>query len=268
MGESVARGFGVAGALDHGLIEQIAAAAEAAGYRTFWANDTPGGEGLAALAAAARSTTRIRLGVGVIPVDRTPPERIAARVRELALPQDRLVLGIGAGATRSGSVALVEAAARSLKALVRCPVLIGALGPRMCALGGRVADGVLLNWLTPEQAAVSAGMVRAVAREAGRPQPEVAAYVRVALPEGRANLEAEAERYERFPSYAAHFARMGARAVQTAVIGDAAAIQRGLWAFETVVDEVVARAIVPEEALAPYLALLEAARPIQTEARP
>lgn len=263
----MARGFGVAGALDHGLIEQIAAAAEAAGYRTFWANDTPGGEGLAALAVAARSTTRIRLGVGVIPVDRTPPDRIAARVRELALPEDRLVLGIGAGATRSGSVALVEAAVRSLKALIRCPVLIGALGPRMCALGGRVADGVLLNWLIPEQAAVSTAMVRAVAREAGRPQPEVAAYVRVALPEGRANLEAEAERYERFPSYAAHFARMGVRAVQTAVIGDAAAIQRGLWAFETVVNEVVVRAIVPEEALAPYLALLEAARPIQSEAR-
>jgi alkanesulfonate monooxygenase SsuD/methylene tetrahydromethanopterin reductase-like flavin-dependent oxidoreductase (luciferase family) len=251
----------VAGALDHAIIERVAVAAEAAGYRTLWANDTPGGEGLAALAAAARVTARIRLGVGVIPVDRTPADRIAARVRELKIPQDRLVLGIGAGAMRRGSVPRVEEAVLALKALVSCPVVVGALGPRMCELGGRVADGVLLNWLTPVQAAVAAESVRAAAREAGRPRPEVAAYVRVALPEARAKLEAEAERYERFPSYAAHFARMGVRAVETAVIGDPAAIQHGLSAFDSAVDEVVVRAVVPEERHESYLALVEAARP-------
>ena len=35
------RGFGVAGALPHDVIRTLAAAAEAAGYHTFWVNDTP-----------------------------------------------------------------------------------------------------------------------------------------------------------------------------------------------------------------------------------
>ena len=35
------RGFGVAGALPHDVIRTLASAAEAAGYHTFWVNDTP-----------------------------------------------------------------------------------------------------------------------------------------------------------------------------------------------------------------------------------
>jgi hypothetical protein len=42
---AAARGFGVAGALDHRIVAEVAAAAEAAGYASFWANDTPGGDG-------------------------------------------------------------------------------------------------------------------------------------------------------------------------------------------------------------------------------
>ncbi|HEY8448220.1 MAG TPA: LLM class flavin-dependent oxidoreductase [Thermomicrobiales bacterium] len=257
----MARGFGVAGALDHALIERIAKAAEDAGYRTFWVNDTPDGDGLAALAAAARATNRIRLGVGVIAVSRIPAATIAARVSELSLPQERLVVGIGSGGVRQGAVELVEQAAVELKGSLACPVIVGALGPRMCALGGRAADGVLLNWLTPEQAAASGELTRVAAREAGRPAPEVSAYVRVAFPEGRSRLESEAGRYARIPSYAAHFARMGVEPIATAVFGEAPEIQRGLAPFEAVLDEVVIRAIVAQETLEPYLALVEAGRP-------
>src|SRR5689334_20672605 len=59
------RGFGVAGALPHDIIRTLAPAAEAAGYGAFWVNDTPQGDGLAALAVAAAVTKTIRLGVGV-----------------------------------------------------------------------------------------------------------------------------------------------------------------------------------------------------------
>jgi alkanesulfonate monooxygenase SsuD/methylene tetrahydromethanopterin reductase-like flavin-dependent oxidoreductase (luciferase family) len=62
------RGLGIAGSLDYRIVEQVASTVEKAGYSSFWANDTPGGEGLASLAAAARVTDIIDLGVGVIPV--------------------------------------------------------------------------------------------------------------------------------------------------------------------------------------------------------
>ena len=77
------RGFGVAGALPHDVIRALAAAAEAAGYHTFWVNDTPHGDGLASLRAAAEVTSEILLGVGVIPLDRQPADVIARRVDEL-----------------------------------------------------------------------------------------------------------------------------------------------------------------------------------------
>jgi len=72
-----ARGFGLAAAVSHEVIRAAASACEALGYRTFWVNDTPDGDGLAALAAAASVTSRIALGVGVLPLSRWTPERIA-----------------------------------------------------------------------------------------------------------------------------------------------------------------------------------------------
>ena len=48
------------------------------------------------------------------------------------------------------------------------PVYLAALGPRMTDLAGRVADGVMLNLMTPAQAGQAAGVVRAAARAAGR----------------------------------------------------------------------------------------------------
>ncbi len=48
------------------------------------------------------------------------------------------------------------------------PIYLGAMGPKMLALGGEVADGVLGLSFPPERAAASAAIVRAAAREAGR----------------------------------------------------------------------------------------------------
>lgn len=252
------RGFGIAGALDHGIVSHLASAAERKGWDAFWANDTPGGEGLASLAAAARATERIDLGVGVIAVDRISPTQIAGRLRELDLPLDRVIVGIGSGGVRKGSIALMRAAVAELRELAPVRIYIGALGPAMCRLSGEVADGVLLNWLTPEQAQASGEEIRAVASEVGRPVPEIAAYVRVAQASGRARLAIEADRYTSFPQYGAHFARMGVPAIETTVSGTDSEIQSGLAAFEGKVDEVILRAIVADETLDAYLALLDA----------
>ncbi len=256
------RGFGVAGALDRKIVRRVAEEAERLGYDAFWANDTPDGDGLAALAEATEVTTTIRLGVGVIPLDRQPAGRIADRVVELDLPVDRLIVGVGSGRSKR-PLNLVQESVPELRDRTGATVIVGGLGPKMCALAGRVADGILLNWLTPDFAVLSADLVRHAAAQASRPSPLIAAYVRTALG-GPASqrLQAEADRYASYPSYAAHFTRMGVPAVETGVAGESPAeLQQGLAAFEAAVDQVVVRAVVGNEDLDDYLALLAAAAP-------
>jgi len=256
------RGFGVAGALPHDDIRALAPAAEAAGYHTFWVNDTPHGDGLAALRAAADLTSEILLGVGGIPPERQPAEMIVPRVDELGLPQERLIIGVGSG-TPKGGLARVRAGATTLEERLEAPIVVGALGPNMCALAGSNSDGVLLNWLTAEYVVPSATIVIAAAREAGRPRPLILGYVRTVYgPGAREVFAEEAGRYGRFPAYAANFARMGTPAESTAVIGDTEAeIQAGLASFTSELDETVVRAITGEESADAYMALLNAAAP-------
>lgn len=252
------RGFGVAAAIPDEMIAPLAKAAEDAGYSTFWVNDTPGADGIEALARAAKSTSTIRLGVGVIPLDRRSSESIANSVQQAQLPADRLVIGIGAGGARVGSLGLVERGIVELQERTGSMVAVGALGMNMIDLAGRVADGVVLNWLTPAWAMQSAE----AARRHQRDEPlEIVGYVRTALEKSRAKAKAEADRYSSFPAYARHFERMGVPAVETCVIGDSESISSGLQAFDAALDETVVRAIVSGESLESYLALLEAGRP-------
>jgi alkanesulfonate monooxygenase SsuD/methylene tetrahydromethanopterin reductase-like flavin-dependent oxidoreductase (luciferase family) len=260
------RGFGIAGGLDPAIVRAIASEAEARGYATFWANDTPTGEGLATLAEAAAVTERIRLGVGVLPLDRQPPEQILRRIEELRLPVERLTLGVGSGGAK-GQAALdvVRAGCAALVGATAADVVVGALGPKMTALAGEASDGALLSWLIPAQAQQSAALVRSAAQAAGRPVPRVCSYFRVALgPKALPRLRAEAERYAGFPAYAAHFRRMGVQAIDTCVFGeDPAAVRAGLARFDTALDETVVRAIVAGETAEAYLALLRAVDPAQ-----
>jgi 5,10-methylenetetrahydromethanopterin reductase len=57
------------------------------------------------------------------------------------------------------------------------PVYLAALSPRMLELAGRVADGVILNLMSPAQASRAAAAVRAAARTAGRDPVEVVCVV-------------------------------------------------------------------------------------------
>jgi alkanesulfonate monooxygenase SsuD/methylene tetrahydromethanopterin reductase-like flavin-dependent oxidoreductase (luciferase family) len=257
------RGFGVAGALDQTLIQTIAAAVEQAGYDAFWANDTPNGDGLSALAAAAEVTGRVKLGVGVIPVDRQPAEAILRKVHNLNLPTERLVIGIGSGGMHNGGLERVREAAEQLSQKSDATVLVGALGPKMCRVAGEAADGVLLNWLTPRQAAASAAIVRDAAEQHGRSNAMIAAYVRVALGEAsRPKLEGESRFYGRIPQYARHFEKMTVQPIETTVFGDTReALQAGLAPFDQVLDETIVRAVTAEDTEAAYMALVRAAAP-------
>jgi alkanesulfonate monooxygenase SsuD/methylene tetrahydromethanopterin reductase-like flavin-dependent oxidoreductase (luciferase family) len=258
----VGRGFGVAATVSHDVVREVAREAETLGYTSFWANDTPGGDGLTALAAAAEATERIWLGVGVIPLDRRPAGGIAADVDRLGLPQERLLLGVGSGGDPKG-LALVRDGVAGLRGRLSAQVVISALGPNMCRLAGEVAYGVLFNWLTPEFAERSGAWVTDAAAAVNRPRPRLMAYVRAALlPQAEARLEQEAGRYASFPKYAAHFERMGTSARDTCVAGtDAATLQAGISAHERVLDETVVRAITADDTAASILELLHACAP-------
>jgi alkanesulfonate monooxygenase SsuD/methylene tetrahydromethanopterin reductase-like flavin-dependent oxidoreductase (luciferase family) len=88
------------------------------------------------------------------------------------------------------------------------PVCLAALGPRMLELAGRIADGVLLNLMTPAQAGEAARAVRASARAAGRDPAsvEVACVVHCCVTDGGADSRAAAAAAARgiVPSYVLH----------------------------------------------------------------
>jgi alkanesulfonate monooxygenase SsuD/methylene tetrahydromethanopterin reductase-like flavin-dependent oxidoreductase (luciferase family) len=243
------------------VVRASAQEAERLEYTSFWVNHPGATDGLAALALAAGGTRRIALGVGVIPLHTRGPAEIVQGVRAQALPLDRLLLGVGSASP--DALERVRAGVAALRAQLPVPLVVAALGPRMCRLAGEVADGVLFNWLTPEYARRSAELVRAGAAAAGRRPPTLFAYVRVAL--GRAagdRLADEGSRYAAIPAYASHFARMGVKPVETAIAAERPEeIPPALGRWRGAVDEVVVRAVTVTDTIEETVALLRAAPP-------
>ncbi|GAB3384768.1 hypothetical protein GCM10027568_01040 [Humibacter soli] len=245
--------IGVAGTLGPDAIALLAPAVEQAGFRSLWVNDTPGGDSIAALEAAADVTSSLLLATGVIPVDRRHAHAIVSAVRRAELPEHRLVLGIGAGQTRNGALAMVGDAVEVLHDRLSARVLVGALGPKMRRLGARRADGVLLSWLTPAVAIEQAGEARGAASAS-----HVALYVRTALEASAGSrLAEEAARYGGYPAYAANFERLGIGAQQTVM--DAERFDERIRQYRDAVDEVVLRVIAPGDTVDDHLRFIEAA---------
>jgi alkanesulfonate monooxygenase SsuD/methylene tetrahydromethanopterin reductase-like flavin-dependent oxidoreductase (luciferase family) len=254
-------GFALFAAAAPEIIRASARETERLGYRSFWVNHPGSTDGLAALALAARETSRVGLGVGVIPLHTRGPESIVEGVRSQALPLDRLLLGVGS--PNPSSLARVRDGIAAIRGQLRTHLVVAALGPRMCRLAGEVADGVLFNWLTPEHARVSAGWVREGAAAARRQPPRLFAYVRVALgAEAGRRLDEEGGRYAGIPAYAAHFERMAVKPVETAIAATTpSAIPPALARWEGAVDEVVVRAIAAPDTVDENLALIRAVKP-------
>ena len=247
--------IGVAGALGPHRIGRIAALVERAGFHALWVNDTPDGDSLAGLAAAAASTSSLVLATGVIPIDRRPAAELVRAVESAGLPADRLVLGIGSGAMRQGALAAVAAAAIELHERLPGRVMVGALGPRMRRLAVTESDGALLSWLTPATAAAQADELRAL-----NPDTRVALYARTAVdPAAIGQRDAEARRYARYPAYAANFERLGIDALDTLLPRGAEMLVDGVAAYTASVDELILRAITPSEELADYDRFVETA---------
>ena len=207
--------------------QRIAAEAESAGLYSMWANDGYGRDPFLLCQAWAAATERLQVGIGIVQIPtRTPAQvgKAAATLQEAS--GGRLVLGLGVsqpsalerwhGIERPRPLA----AARDALAIIgtvangetTChagevysshdfrlaispspppvPLYLGAMGRKMLALAGGAADGVLLSWEAPAAAADAGAAVRAAAGAAGRPRPEIAAYVRVAIAPDRGSARA------------------------------------------------------------------------------
>ena len=206
----------------------LARTAEALGYRALFLPEIAGRDAFAALTGLAGETGALLLGTGIVPMTSRAPHVTAmgvATVHERS--GGRAILGLGTGPARRGALGALEAQVAELRGLLSpdgglslrlaspVPVWIAALGPRSVALAGRIADGVLLNWCTPERVVEARDAVRAAADAAGR-DPDaitIAAYVRGSLgadPEAaHSALRAAAGEYASYPAYARQFAAMG-----------------------------------------------------------
>jgi alkanesulfonate monooxygenase SsuD/methylene tetrahydromethanopterin reductase-like flavin-dependent oxidoreductase (luciferase family) len=257
----MAQGFAVFAATPSEVISACAREAEALGYTSFWVNHPGSFDGLGALAVAAGQTRRLELGIGVIPLHTRGPESIVQGVRTHKLPLDRLLLGVGS--PNPQSLKRVRDGIGALRAQLQTRLVVAALGPKMCALAGEVADGVLLNWVTPEYARRSADIVREAASKAGRRAPKVFAYVRLAMgAPAAAKLQDEADRYAAIPAYGANFARIGVKPADTGIVADTPqAVAKALGGWRGAVDEVVIRAITAADTVDENLALVRAAKP-------
>ena len=179
---SAHRGLGVTAGLEAGRARELAAHCEEVGYQSLWSNDEPAAPGLDTLAEFAAATEKVQLGVGVLPLHRYQPAEIAGEVERLGIDPGRLWLGIGSGAL-SPQIEVLQRAVVELRRLLpeTTRVVVAAMRPRLCRLGGAIADGVLLNWMLPGQAGEARQWVREAATEHGRTVPVVASYVRVAV---------------------------------------------------------------------------------------
>jgi alkanesulfonate monooxygenase SsuD/methylene tetrahydromethanopterin reductase-like flavin-dependent oxidoreductase (luciferase family) len=240
------RGFGVAAGLDPEVARPLAARCAELGYDSVWSNDHPGAKGLETVAEFAAGAPQIDLGVAVIALDRQPPEQIAADLERLGLDRDRLWLGVGAGFSKKPLTAMREHLPELREKLPGVRLVLAAMGPKMCALGGAEFDGVFFNWMTPGFAAGARQHVEAGAREAGREAPPIFGYVRTAVGPDAAERLAKEESFYRdlHRGYRDHFDRL---AEPEGTVGVAAAdhedAQAALAAYEGPLDTVVVRGL-------------------------
>jgi alkanesulfonate monooxygenase SsuD/methylene tetrahydromethanopterin reductase-like flavin-dependent oxidoreductase (luciferase family) len=151
------------------------------------------------------------------------------RVSTLALMRDYLVtvreLVAGKAVDYQGEVVTLRGVRLAISPAPHTPVYLGALGPEMLRLGGELADGICLNWCSPEQIAWSRERIAEGAARVGRaPQGvQVVEYIRVCVDAdvevarrafARSTMgyalgqEVPTER-QRQLGYRAHFERMG-----------------------------------------------------------
>ena len=212
----IGRGLGISAGLEAGRARDLAVNCERLGYHSLWSNDEPTAAGLETLAQFAGVAPQLELGVGVLPLDRHQPVAIAAEIARLGLDPAKLWVGVGSGQLHA-PIDLVRRAVAELRELLPegTRIVVAAMRPRMCRLGGAIADGVLLNWIPPEAVPQSVRQIEIGAKRAGKnvADLEIAAFIRTLVTDdpapARAWLARDITGYVIVDSYARFFAGCG-----------------------------------------------------------
>ncbi len=184
-------------------IGDLAAAAEQAGFGAVFVAEGHG-DALSLCLPVAAATERVTVGTAIANAALRPPVLAAKTAAMLDHASDgRFVLGLGtANAIMNGRfgiapfapLPMIEEYVAVIRAVLAgdpagfsgkvfstgmvpldsppvradLPIYLAALRPPMLRLAGRIADGVVLNLMSPAQAGTAAEIVRAAAAEAGR----------------------------------------------------------------------------------------------------
>ena len=196
-------GIAISGGPAPGEIVDCIALAEGLGYESAWVVEGHGGDQFATLAAAAMRTSHIRLGTGITSVFvRTAPTVAMAAATVDDVSAGRFILGIGSshkvqveaehGVPYAKPLTRVREYVEVVRALLRdgraayagqtvtienfelwfaprraeIPIWVSAVFPKMTALAGEIADGILLTrsslgTAAPARAALAEGAARA-----------------------------------------------------------------------------------------------------------
>jgi probable F420-dependent oxidoreductase len=182
---------------------ELARDAERWGYTDAWSFEVDGVDCFAPLAVVGMAT-RMRVGTAIANVYTRGPATLAVSAAGIAeIAPGRFCLGVGAGsqpvvetwnggrfdrpATRvremvqflrqalagarvvfRGETFSVDGFRLTRPPALPVPIHVAALRPGMLRVAGEVADGAVLNWLSPDDVPKSVNVVREAARKAGR----------------------------------------------------------------------------------------------------
>lgn len=224
----------------------LAREAQRLGYLDAWSFEADGVDAFSPLAVAGQATD-LRLGTAIVNVYTRGPATLTMSAAGLAeIAPGRFILGIGSGsdviveswnggAFRKPLTRVRETAQFLRRALAGervvfrgetfsvdgfrlsrvpaapVPIYLAALRPGMLALAGEVADGVILNWLAPEDVPRCVAVVREAAARAGRDPAaiEITCRVFVHLDEDDTTARRHVAAYLNVPVYRAFHEWLG-----------------------------------------------------------
>jgi alkanesulfonate monooxygenase SsuD/methylene tetrahydromethanopterin reductase-like flavin-dependent oxidoreductase (luciferase family) len=160
--------------------------AEQIGLPTAWAADVPGADCIVSMTLSLSATTRLRAGAAILLPTRSPLQLATALAQLAALGDGRVIAGFGAGAPEyvgpghdvpfGPPLPRMREYYTAVNALLRAPLgepvavageyrhaegrgfglspeavttIIGAHGPAMTRLAGRIAEGLVIDLMTP-----------------------------------------------------------------------------------------------------------------------
>ena len=243
------------------------------GYSDIWSAETDGADAFTPLALAAAWEPRLRLGTAIVPAYTRTAPLIAQSVAALAdAAPGRFAIGIGSSSnvivekwngvpfvepykrvrdvvrflhdaftfekvTKQYDTFKVDGFRMSIRPRVKPTILVAALREGMLRLGAREADGVIINWLSPDDVRKVVGVVNDAAEGAER---EVVARIFVCPSENadvvRAGARFAIAAYMNVPVYAEFHRWMGR-----------GPLMQGMWDAWQAGDRKAALAAIPDE---------------------